>query len=106
MKNKTNNNLITIEDLAREAKVKINLLSRYVREQLLPYEEQGKNGKRFYDKKRALGRIAKIKELEKEGYTKKEMQKFLSWEDIGEKLTTIIMKDPKTGKKTQFKIAE
>jgi len=98
---KQENNLIDIETLAKKSGVKIGLLSRYVREKFLAYGKQDNNGKRFYDQKKALACIKKIKELDKEGYTKKEVRDFLALEN---NVTVVVFKDPSTGKVTKIRI--
>ncbi|HEX9722014.1 MAG TPA: MerR family transcriptional regulator [Candidatus Paceibacterota bacterium] len=71
---KDSEKLLTIEQVSDISGVRISRLSSYVRSGILQYEEQEKEGvRRYYDKEKTLKRLKEIKEVEKEGFTKKEM---------------------------------
>ena len=76
MKEKIKKNLITIDELSETSGVKLKQLSSYVRQGLLNYKRQAKDGTRYYDKGKALLRIREIKRLEKEGFTSKQLKDY------------------------------
>jgi len=82
MKEKIKKSLIIIENLSETSEVKLKKISLYIKQNLLPYEKQDDEGKRYFDKNKSLKRLKKIKELEKEGHTVKEMQEYFKWKDI------------------------
>ncbi len=92
MKEKINKKkLIRIEELSEISKVKLNIISRYVRQKLLAYEKEDNRPKRYYNKDKALKRLKKIKELEKEGFTVKEMQNYFWKEDYDLNLRELVI---------------
>ncbi len=87
---------ITIDELSKISRVKVNKISAYVKKGILSYEKQDENTlRRYYNKNKAIIRLSEIKEAEKEGYTTKEMEEYFIKKDFLAKRNTLIVKDKK-----------
>lgn len=80
--------LITIEQLSQESEIGLSKISNYVRQKVLCWEKEGEGGERYYDKPKALKRLARIKKLEKEGYDIKEIKEYFAKEDAPDMIIT------------------
>jgi len=72
----SNKSFLTLTELAREYGVGRQKLVRYVKQKLLPYDNQRDDGTRYYNRIKAGQRISKLKKLESEGYTTKEIRRY------------------------------
>lgn len=75
--------LITIKELSRISGIKPDILARYVRRRLVPYEKESKDLTRYYNKNKALKCLKEIKRLEGEGLNTSEIRKYLSSKGYG-----------------------
>ena len=67
------NNVLTIGELAEVSGTRLTTLKYYTELGILPFSQEGKRLTRKYNKKKALERLEKIKELKKKRLTIKEI---------------------------------
>ena len=71
---------VTIGELVRLTDVRYSTLKFYTEEGMLPFEQAGKNLTRRYRREESLARIARIRQLRKEGKSVPEIKALLGQE--------------------------
>lgn len=74
---------VTIGELVRLTDVRYSTLKFYTEEGMLPFEQAGENLTRRYRREESLARIARIRQLRKEGKSVPEIKALLGQEQIG-----------------------